>query len=191
MDSKQTLSLSLLDGHGNYVYCHEYIMAYINVGSQRLTHQRKIKQELSQHTVITKSKGEVSQLKLEKYVILLSADISLKWWQELCDDDDVEVRYPHEQHRLWGKTSNRVSILNDFLKFVDNNSTPNGRRADSRCSTFYFIPKFQRIKPPKPDEKDFDEKVSCCLVNEFNRTQDSEGRFTAGAYAIQQCIDRK
>ena len=33
--------------------------------------------------------------------------------------------------------------------------------ADSRCSTFYFIPKFRRIKPPKPDEKDFDER---CLA---------------------------
>ena len=78
-------------------------MAYINVGSQRLTHQRKIKQELSQHTVITKSKGEVSQLKLEKYVILLSTDISLKWWQELCDDDDVEV--PHTVHVPFARTS--------------------------------------------------------------------------------------
>ena len=100
------------------------------------------------------------------------------------------MRYPHEQHGLRGKTSNRAKtdVMNDFLKFVDNNSTPNGRRADSRCPTFYFLPKFRRIEPPKPDEKDFDEKVSCCLVNEFNRAQESEGRSTAGVYAIRQWL---
>ena len=100
------------------------------------------------------------------------------------------MRYPHEQHGLRGKTSNRAKtdVMNDFLKFVDNNSTPNGRRADSRCPTFYFLPKFLRIEPPKPDEKDFDEKVSCCLVNEFNRAQESEGSSTAGAYAIRQWL---
>ena len=141
--------------------------------------------------MITKSKGEVSQLKLEKYVVLPSTDISFKeWWQELGDDDDVEVRYPHEQHRLRGKASNcaKTDVLNDFLEFVDNNSTPNGCWADSRCPTFYFLPKFRRIEPPKPDEKDFDEKVSCCLVNEFNRAQEREGRSTAGAYAIRQWL---
>ena len=70
---------------------------------------------------------------------------------------------------------------------VDNNSTPNGQ-ADSHCPTFYFLPKFRRIEPPKPSEKDFNEKVSCCLVNEFNRAQESEGKPTAGAYAIRQWI---
>ena len=30
--------------------------------------------------------------------------------------------------------------------------------------------------------------MSCCLVNEFNRTQESEGRSTAGAYAIRQWL---
>ena len=102
----------------------------------------------------------------------------------------MELRYPHEQHGLRGKTSNRAKtdVMNDFLKFVDNNSTPNGRQADSRCPTFYFLPKFRRIEPPKSDEKDLDEKVSCCLVSEFNRAQASEGRATAGAYAIRQWL---
>ena len=61
-------------------------------------------------------------------------------WKELGDDEDVEVRYPHEQHGLKGKTSNRAKtdVMNDFLKFVDNNSTLNGRQAENRCPTYYF-----------------------------------------------------
>lgn len=57
----------------------------------------------------------------------------------------------------------KTDVMNDFLKFVDNNSTPNGRQADSRCPIFYFLPKFQRIEPPKPDEKDFDKKAFMLL----------------------------
>ena len=141
--------------------------------------------------MITKSKSEVSKLKIEKYVVLPSDDTNFQeWWDELDNDEDVEVKYPHEEHGLCRKTSNRAKtdVMNDFLKFVDNNSTPNGRQADSRCPTFYFLPKFQRIEPPKPCEKDFEEKMSGCLVSEFNRAQESEGRSTAGAYAIRQWL---
>ena len=74
------------------------------------------------------------------------------------DDDDVEVRYPHEQHGLRGKISDRAKtdVMNDFLRFVDNNT---GHQADSKCPTFYFLLKFRRIQPPKPTEKDFDHKA--------------------------------
>lgn len=141
--------------------------------------------------MVTKSKAKVCQLKLEKFVVLPSDDTNFRdWWKDLDDDDDVEVHYPHEQHGLQGKKSNRAKtgVMNDFLNFVDNNSTPNGRQADSRCPTFYFLPKFRRIEPPKPSEKDFNEKVSCCLVIEFNRAQEAEGKPTAGAYAIRQWL---
>ena len=143
------------------------------------------------HPVIVKTKSEVSGLKLEKFVMLPSDDTNFQsWWKELDDDEEVEIRYPHEQHGLCGKTSNRAktSVMNDFLTFVDRNSTPNGRQADSKCSTFYFLPKFRRIEPPKPNEKDFDEKSSCSLVSEFNRAQESEGKGTAGSYAIRQWL---
>ena len=43
-----------------------------------------------------------------------------------------------------------------------------------QIAVVYFLSNFWRIEPPKPDEKDFDEKVSCCLVSEFNRAQKSE-----------------
>ena len=93
-------------------------MAFINVGSQRLSHQRKIKQELSQCPVITKSKADVCQLKLEKFVVLPSDNTNFQgWWKDLDDDDVVEVRYPHEQHGLRSKKSNRAKtgVKNDFL----------------------------------------------------------------------------
>ena len=159
----QWIRESLFDGHGNYLYCHECILG---LGSQRLVHQRRIKQELSQHTMVTKSKREVTELKLEKFVTLPSDDTNFQdWWKELDDDNDVEVRYPHKQHGLRVKLSNRAKtdVMNDFLRFVDNNSTPNGRQAD------YFLPKFKRIQPPKPTEKDFDHEALSCLVNEFVR----------------------
>ena len=73
-------------------------------------------------------------------------------------------------------------------KSWNNNYTPNGRQADSRCPTFYFLPKFRRVEPPKSSEKDFDKKISCCLVSEFNRAQENEGRGTAGAYTIRQWL---
>lgn len=167
------------------------MIAYIRVGSQRLARQRKIKQELCLHPVITESKREVASLKLEKFVVLPSDDTNFKrWWRYLDDNEDVEVNYPHEKHGLQGKTSNRAktNVMNDFLTFVDHNSTPNGRQADSQCPTFYFLPKFRRIKPPKSNEKDFMEKSSCCLVSEFNHAQESEGKATAGAYAIRQWL---
>ena len=52
-------------GRRNYMYCYECIQVYINVGSQWLARQRKIKQELSQHTTVTKSKSDVCNQKLE------------------------------------------------------------------------------------------------------------------------------
>ena len=61
-------------------------------------------------------------------------------------------------------------------------------RQIAKCPAFYFLPKFQIIEPLKPDEKDLDEKVSCCSVNEINRAQESEERSTAGAYAIRQWL---
>ena len=59
-----------------------------------------------------------------------------------------------------------MDVMNDFLRFVDNNSTPNGCQID--CPKLYFLPKFKRIEPPKPTEKVFKQKALSCLVNEFS-----------------------
>jgi hypothetical protein len=84
-----------------------------------------------------------------------------EWWGGLDDDDEVQVRYPHEHHGLQGKQSNGAKTdVKDFLLFVDI-STPNSRQSDSHCPTFYFLPKFRRVDPLKVSEKDY-ERMACC-----------------------------
>ena len=143
----------------------------------------KIVQECHKYTIVTKSKADVCELKLEKFIILPDDTVAFEEWREgLDDDEEVQVWYPHEQHGLLGKWSNQVKpdVMNDFLLFIDNNSTPNGRQSDSHCPTFYFLPTFRRIDPPKPSEKDYDGKVAGCLVSEFNHAQQSEGKVQLG-----------
>ena len=73
------------------------------------------------------------------------------WWKGLDPWVELEVRYPHEQHGNAGKMSNsaKTSVMQDFLEFVDTNSQPNGRSADSTGPTHYFLPKFSTIQMPK------------------------------------------
>ena len=61
----------------------------------------------------------------------------------------LQVRFPHERHGNGGKTSNhaKTTVKNDFLQFVDNNTQPDGRSADSSGPTFYFTPSSQQFKP--------------------------------------------
>lgn len=68
----------------------------------------------------------------------------------LDPSDAVMVRYPHGRHGNAGRTSNssKTSLMEDFLSFVDINSKPNGRSADSSGPTFYFL-SFQPFKPPR------------------------------------------
>ena len=125
--------------------------------------------------MVTKTKREVAELKLEKFVTLPSDDTNFQdWWKELDDDDDVEVRYPHEQHGLRSKVSNRAKtdIMNDFLRFVENNS-------NKWSSSRYYILLFAEIQKNRTTKTDFDQKALSCLVNEFNRAQKSEGKSTA------------
>ena len=109
------------------------------------------------------------------------------WWSSLDDEEDLVVKFPHDQHGLKRKASNnaKASILQDFLSFVDNNSTPNGRAVGSHCATSYLLPKFRRINPPAPNEKDADEKSEASLTCEFNRAQESVGKGTISKFTVQ------
>ena len=71
------------------------------------------------------------------------------------NNEDVEVKFPHEQPGLTGKPSNhsKPAVRDAFLKFVNINSHPNGRQVRSYSPQFYFIPKFTRIVPPMPGEE--------------------------------------
>ena len=74
---------------------------------------------------------------------------------------------------LWnGKESNsaKSSVMADFLKFVDANSQPNGRSADSHGPTHY-ISKFSTIQIPKSDVPNYGERVRRSVVGEFCKAQ--------------------
>ena len=140
---------SLLDGHGNYLYCHDCIVAYIDVGTQRLARQRKIVQDRHQHTIVTKTKADIRESKLEKFVILPDDTATFEeWWESLDDDGEIQVRFPHEHHGLQGNRA-KTRVMNDFLLFVDNNSTPNGRQHDN----ILFLTKIPQGRPSKAVRK--------------------------------------
>ena len=99
------------------------------------------------------TKSDVNNQKLSAFVLMPDTiEIAFNtWWDSLPDDHVVDVRYPHERHGLKGKVSNNAKVIGKeaFLRFVDNNSQPNGRRLDSRNLTHYFFPKFKTISEPK------------------------------------------
>ena len=73
--------------------------------------------------------------RLGQYV-LMPADIesSFKhWWRSLEPSTIVDVRYPHTKHGNALKHSNsaKKTTLEEFLLFVNINSQPSGRSADS------------------------------------------------------------
>ena len=113
------------------------------------------------------TKQEVIDKKLVSFVLHPGLDEvepgQTDWWKSLGNDEDVEVKFPHEQHGLTGKPSNhsKPAIREAFLRFVDTNSHSNGRQAGSYSPQFYFIPKFTRINPPTAGEKDFEGKIIC------------------------------
>ena len=66
----------ILDGDGNYLYRHDCIVAYINVGTQR-----KIVQDRHQHTIVNKSKADICKSKLERFVVLPDDTATFEeWW---------------------------------------------------------------------------------------------------------------
>ena len=56
----------------------------------------------------------------------------------------IQVRVRCERHGNAGKVSNlaKTTVHQDFIEFVDINTQPNGRSADSSGPTSYFLPKF-------------------------------------------------
>lgn len=116
--------------------------------------------------MVTLTKEELLSQNLKQYVIPPSEeDFNFdEWWKSLLPDEEIDVQYPHNQHGLARKPSNHAkpSELQDFLDFVDNNSAPNGRQAGSYSAQFYFLPKLQRIEPPKSTEKNHDMKAQAC-----------------------------
>ena len=71
------------------------------------------------------TKQEVVDKKLVSFVLHPGLDEvepgQIDWWKSLGNDEDVEVKFPYEQHGLTGKPSNHTkpAIWEAFLRFVD------------------------------------------------------------------------
>ena len=171
---------NLFDSQGNYIYCSRCILKHLNVHSERLSHQRKIKRQLAQKPIVEKTKKEVENEHLMEWVMAPEGvDCSFtQYWSSLGDEDIVSVMYPHERHGLCGKPSNhaKTNAKEAFKKFVENNIQPNGRHAGSYSPQYFFLPQFTRIEPPKDGEANFAQKAKASVVAEFNRTQTEEGQ---------------
>ena len=89
-----------------------------------------------------------------------------EWWIGLSDDQEVEVKYPYERHNLAGKVSNheKKSVMQQFLDFFDANSHRMVDQQEATVPSFFFIPKFTHIDPPKLGEKDHDSKAKSSVV---------------------------
>ncbi len=169
-----------MDVHGNLLFCRDCIILCLDIHTSRLQKQRQIKQRQKQQPTVEMTKKEVTEQRLENYVIRDSeeGDAFGAWWKTVESDDQVEVQYPHERHGLAGRVSNHAKqeVLDQFLEFVDANSQPNGRQGGSYSAQFFFHPKFTRIAPPRVGEKNYEEKAHSSLVYEFNRVQTEAGR---------------
>lgn len=100
---------NLFDSQGNYKFCCQCILVWIDVQNGRLTRLRRVKCQQHLQPVQEMCKQEVDDGKLREHVVMPEdVHVSLaKWWTTLCNDDRVTVRYPHGRHRLTGKSSNR------------------------------------------------------------------------------------
>ena len=170
---------NMFDPMGNYLFCCSCIRASLGVSRQRIARQRAIKRKQSEEPLRTMTKVEVEEDRVSEYVVMpASLDISFKeWWSSLLPSHEVMVRYPHDRHGNAGKKSNssKSSVMESFLTFVDANSQPNGRSADSSGPTFYFLPKFSSLQMPAKDCPQYQERVTQSVVGEFNRAQRESG----------------
>ena len=173
------LRKNVFDSVGNYLFCCQCVCAALGVCKDRLTRQRNVKRQQYQEPIVEMAKTEVEEKRLGNYIVMPADEGTAfkTWWRGLAGSAIVQVRYPHERHGLAGKTSNsaKVDTQKEFLEFVDVNSQPNGRSADSTGPTFYFLSKFSTIQMPKNTVAHYEERLSRSVVGEFNRSQREKG----------------
>jgi len=174
------LRANMFDSLGNYLYCFGCILSSFEISSDRLAHQRKLKREECQNPILQFTKSEVEEQHLGDYVLMPSSVESSfkKWWRSLEPSCNVDVKYPHAKHgnALRPSNSAKKKTMEEFLLFVDINSQPNGRSADSTGPTFYFLPKFTTVQAPKPGVHQYEQRLKRSVVGEFNRTQQECGK---------------
>ena len=186
---------NLFDSQGNYLYCKGCILTHFNIHSERLVNQRKIKCDLSQYPVVQLKKRVVTELHLEQWVLAGEAvDCCFgQFWKSLGNEDFVYVKYPYERHGLCGRPSNHAKLdaKEAFLKFIDNNSQPNGRDKGRYSAQFYFLPQFTRIDPPKKGEKGYQEKMKSSVVAQFNLAQSEVGKATISGFTARKWLNEE
>ena len=82
----QWLRQSVLDAHGNLLFCQERITAFTGVHTERLQRQCTIKQQMNQRPIVIMTKKEVTERRLEN-VVLCPDDGKMHtfemWWKSL------------------------------------------------------------------------------------------------------------
>ena len=180
VSQNEWLRQNMFDSLGNYLYCCACIRSALGVSKDRLTRQRNIKRCQSQVPIVEMAKSEIEQQRLGAFVLMPQhLDISFNmWWRSQSPATKIQVRIPHERHGNAGKISNsaKTTVRQDFIEFIDMNSQPNGRSADSSGPTVYFLPKFSTIQAPKPSVSHYEERLARSVVGEFNRVQRERDR---------------
>lgn len=115
------------------------------------------------------------------------------WWKSVGSSNTLQVRYPHHLHGLarMPSKSSKPSAKQDFLRFVDSNSQPNGRSADSASATHYLLPKFRTIQTPKKGVCNYEVRVTQSLVGEFNCVQNENKQQTISNYSGSVWLKRE
>ena len=161
----------MFDSVGNYLYCYNWIRSSLGISKDRLTRQHSIKRDECKHPVVQLSKLKVEEQRLGQYVIMPSeVESSFKvWWRSVDPSATVNVRYPHNKHGKALKPSNsaKTTVMEDFLRFVDMNTQPNGQAADSSGPTHYFLPMFTTVQAPKSGVTNYEEQLRRSVVGEF------------------------
>ena len=171
---------NIFDSMGNYLFCCRCVCIAFCISPQRLSRQRKVKQAQFQKPTVEMLKTDVEQQNLGQYVVMPNhCDTGFgEWWRSLPTTTKVLVRYPHEQHKNAGRVSNsaKQSVMQDFVSFVDTNSQPNGRSADSHGPTFYFVSSFTTIEMPKKNVSNYETRMQRSVVGIFNKVQREMGK---------------
>ena len=81
-----------------------------------------------------------------------------------------------------------MTIMEEFLHFVDMNSQPNGRAADSSGSAQYFLPKFTTIQTPKRGVAHYKEQLKRSVIGEFICIQQESGKGVCSNGLSHNCL---
>ena len=157
---------AVFDAKGNYLYHRDCIRSAFGISNQRLSRLRKVVQaESSGPTEYIVKQDIFKRNRMSDVVLPRDCDqITKHWLDEQPDDIPIECKNRPGHHGNAKKQSNHAKsddILEQFLVFVDNNSTSNGRKEGSYDKMYYFDRKFTQIRTPDKKDPQFEYKNNC------------------------------